>query len=303
MKIMLAVDGSDYALEAVEEAARQPWPENSVLRIVSVEEILSLTIPEEWERIFEERAIASLAQAMTRFGEIAGARMAVSTKILKGNPKEVLLNEAGDWGADLLIVGTHGYNVLERLWLGSVSRAVAARAKCSVQIVRRRKVPPESGAPMKILLAVDGSECGKTAVEEIANRPWPRGSEVSVVSAIHLPFVPTPETRALPNSNYSQLEKAGRLLAEAAVKNAISRLEESNAARETPLKLTGHAIAGHAEETIIETATSWGADLVVLGSHGYRGMQRFLLGSVSQAVASHAPCSVEIVRAPVRKEN
>jgi nucleotide-binding universal stress UspA family protein len=303
MRIMLAVDGSDYSLAAVEEAARQPWPENSVLRIVSVAEILSQTIPEEWERIFEERAIANLTQALVRFGEIAGARTEVSTKLLKGNPKEVLPDEAEDWGADLLIVGTHGYNALERLWLGSVSRAVAAHAKCSVQIVRRRKIPPESGAPMRILLAVDGSECGNAAVEEIANRPWPRGSEIYVVSAIHLPFVPTPETWALPNSDYSQLEKAGRSQAEAAVKNAISRLEKSNPARETPLKLMSHAIVGKAEETIIETAKSWGADLVVLGSHGYRGIQRFLLGSVSHAVASHAPCSVEIVRAPVNKES
>lgn len=303
MRILLAVDGSDYSLAAVEEAARQPWPEKSELRIVSVAEILSLTIPEEWERIFEEHAISNLTQAMTRFGEIAGARTEVSTKLLKGNPKEVLLDEAEDWGADLLIVGTHGYNALERLWLGSVSRAVVARARCSVLIVRRRKVPRESGGAMRILLAVDGSECGNAAVEEIANRPWPRGSEVYVVSAIHLPFVPTPETRALPNSDYSQLEKAGRSLAEAAVKNAISRLEESNAARETPLKLMSKAIVGHAEETIIETAKSWGADQIVLGSHGYRGIQRFLLGSVSQAVASHAPCSVEIVRAQVKKES
>jgi nucleotide-binding universal stress UspA family protein len=60
--------------------------------------------------------------------------------------------------------------------------------------------------------------------------------------------------------------------------------------------LSSEAVLGHPEEVIIGNAKTWEADLVVLGSHGYRGFERFLLGSVSQAVASHAPCSVEIVR-------
>jgi nucleotide-binding universal stress UspA family protein len=68
------------------------------------------------------------------------------------------------------------------------------------------------------------------------------------------------------------------------------------------LILTGKTLVGHAEEIIIETAKDWGADLIVLGSHGYRAIERFLLGSVSQAVASHAPCSVEIVRKAPRQE-
>ncbi|MGH9767157.1 MAG: universal stress protein, partial [Blastocatellia bacterium] len=151
---------------------------------------------------------------------------------------------------------------------------------------------------MKILLAVDGSEFSDAAVEEIANRPWPSGSEVHVLSVIHLPFTPTPETRSLPDSYYSGLENAGRELAESAINRAIARLRESDADRETPLTLTSEAAIGRPEEMIIETAKTWGADLVALGSHGYRGFRRFLLGSVSQTVASHAPCSVEIVRKP-----
>lgn len=155
---------------------------------------------------------------------------------------------------------------------------------------------------MKILLAVDGSEYSDAAVEEVANRPWPRESDVHVISAIHLPFTPTPETWELPESYYSQLEKAAREQAVSAVNHAVSRLSESNSEREAPLALTSDVITGHAEEAIIETAKAWGADLVVLGSHGYRGLTRFLLGSVSQAVASHAPCSVEIVRKKMQSE-
>jgi nucleotide-binding universal stress UspA family protein len=60
--------------------------------------------------------------------------------------------------------------------------------------------------------------------------------------------------------------------------------------------------SGHPKEVILDEAEKWDADLIVVGSHGYRGWQRFLLGSVSQAIASHAPCSVQIVRLPAEKE-
>jgi nucleotide-binding universal stress UspA family protein len=209
-----------------------------------------------------------------------------------------LLDEAEHWGADLIVVGTRGYNALERLWLGSVSRAVASHAKCSVEIARRRNTQGVDREAMRILLAVDGSEFGDAAVEEIADRPWPLGSEVHVVSVIDSPFEPGPEVWSLPESYYFKLEKAERERARSVVNRSIARLREGSAERAAPITLTGEVVVGRPAETIIETAKNWGADLVALGSHGYRGFTRFLLGSVSYAVASHAPCSVEIVRKP-----
>jgi len=302
MKVLLAVDGSEYGMAAVEEAARLPWPQGTLVRIISVTELPSVAFVEKWERIFEERSISIVTQALARFGEIAGARTEVATKTLIGDPKISILDEAEHWGADLILVGTHGYNAIKRLWLGSVSHSIISHAKCSVQVARKRQPEESAGSGMKILVAVDGSETSTEAVKEIASRPWPQDSEVKVISAIHLPFTPTPETWALPESYYSQLENAGRQQAESAVNAAIALLRESNAKRQTPLALTGSAIPGRAQETIIETAKTWGADLIVLGSHGYRGVERFLLGSVSQAVAIHAPCSVEIVRPASEKE-
>jgi nucleotide-binding universal stress UspA family protein len=310
MKILLAVDGSEAGLAAVEEAARTPWPEDSLVRIVSVSEIPSPALQwaapmssgsyEEWERIFEGRSVENTARAIARFGEIGGAQTEIAAKTLKGDPKIAIIDEAERWGADLIVVGTHGYNALERLWLGSVSRAVASHAKCSVEIARRRKDQGSDGRAMRILLAVDGSEFGDAAVEEIASRPWPPHSEIHVISVIRLPFTPTTETQGLPDSYYSQLERAEREQAGSAVNRAIARLREGGASRGTPLTLTGEVVVGRPAETIIETAEKWGADLITLGSHGYGGFKRFLLGSVSYAVASHAPCSVEIVHKPVR---
>ena len=311
IKILLAVDGSEYSLAAIEEAARLPWPEGSVVRIVSVAEMpvsvaqWAMPLPtasfKEWDSVFEERAVERITQAMAKFAEIAGAQTEATAKTLRGDAKVAILDEAEHWGADLIIVGSHGYNALERIWLGSVSRAVASHSKCSVIIARRRHAQSASEQPLKILLAVDGSQSSDAAVEEIAGRPWPRGSEVKVILVLNLLFTPAAETWALPESYYSLQEKTGREQAESAINRAVSRLRESNTEREIPLTLMNEIILGHVEEEIIETAKEWGADLIVLGSHGKRGLERFLLGSVSQAVAYHAPCSVEIVRIKAQK--
>ncbi|PKN59600.1 MAG: universal stress protein, partial [Deltaproteobacteria bacterium HGW-Deltaproteobacteria-11] len=61
----------------------------------------------------------------------------VTPVILEGQPKEVILDEAENWGADLIIVGSRGHGAVRRFLLGSVSFAVALNAPCSVEIVRR----------------------------------------------------------------------------------------------------------------------------------------------------------------------
>jgi nucleotide-binding universal stress UspA family protein len=301
MKILLAVDGSDSSLAAAAEAGRSPWPAGSVVKILSVAEMSMPETPEtlplaegsyaEWQRIFEARAVENVTAAAAQFAEAGGVQTEVVTKTLTGNAKELILSEAESWEADLIILGTHGYNLFQRIWLGSISRALAAQAYCSVRVVRPSKDVGKTA--MKILLATDGSEFSRHAVAAVADRPWPAGSEVRVISVVHLPFTPTPETWALPDSYYSELERRGQAQAETAINQAASWLKE------TALTVTSEAILGHAEEKILEAARVWEADLIVMGSHGRSGWKRFLLGSVSQAVVSHAPCSVEIVRKPM----
>lgn len=307
MKVLIAIDGSPFSIAAIDEAARIPWPPDSKVKIISAIEmptpvvIGTLPMPDnyysEWEKALEDQANANTTNALARFGEKGGAGVDATAKTVKGDPKTAIVEEAEHWGADLIIVGTHGYNAFERFWLGSVSRAIASHAHCSVQIVRHPKDGGQvENKAMKILLAVDGSACGDRAAMEVAERPWPVGSEVCVLSAIHLPMTPTPETWALSDSYYAHAEKIGRQQAEESIQKSIGVLNSTNKDREVPLSVIGQAIVGHAEEVIISTAKEWGADLIVLGSHGYKGFQRFLLGSVSQAVASHASCSVQIVR-------
>ncbi len=82
----------------------------------------------------QARAAVERAAATLRGGENGGLQ--VSTEVLTGSPKSTIVEEAEAWGADLIVVGSHGYRTWERMLLGSVSQAVAAHAECSVEIVR-----------------------------------------------------------------------------------------------------------------------------------------------------------------------
>ena len=146
---------------------------------------------------------------------------------------------------------------------------------------------------MKILLAIDGSVFSDAAVEEIAQKPWPAASEVKVISVVEPPLLPIFETWVPPDSYFDELETAAENQARAAVEKAAARLRKQQG---NGLVVTTEIIAGHPKYTITDEAEAWGADLIVVGSHGYRGLTRLWLGSVSQAVASQAKCSVEIVR-------
>jgi nucleotide-binding universal stress UspA family protein len=143
---------------------------------------------------------------------------------------------------------------------------------------------------MKILLAIDGSPCSHAAVREVATRPWPEGTAVRVVTAINAPLVPDPFLIGV--MVYEEMMERQRKEAPAMLEKAANEIRQ----QAPQLKVETMLLKGAAKEVIVEEAEQWNADLVILGSHGYGAAKRFVLGSVSQAVAMHAPCSVEIVR-------
>ena len=153
---------------------------------------------------------------------------------------------------------------------------------------------------MRILLATDGSAFGEEAVREVARRPWPMGSEVLVVYVVEPTPQPPPEMWAGAYEDYfGELNQWKRAQARQALETATRILDGRE---DKMLRVTAEVLEGQPKKRIPEEAESWGADLVVLGSHGYGFWDRLLLGSVSQAVASHALCSVEIVRRRERAE-
>ena len=150
---------------------------------------------------------------------------------------------------------------------------------------------------MKILLAIDGSPCSDVAVEEVTRRPWSEGSQLKVLNVFEPPMPPTSEAWAMPASYIEEIDIALRGQGQKTIDKALQKLRSNKS-----LALSSLLVPGSPRATILDDAESWGADLIVLGSHGYRAWKRFLLGSVSQAVVSHAKCSVEVVRCPPPQE-
>ena len=149
---------------------------------------------------------------------------------------------------------------------------------------------------MKILLAIDGSGHSEAAVDEISRQRFPPGSQVRVLSVAASPYYSGTFSDTGMGSVYADLENIARELARAAVEKAATTLRTDERSRH--LNVTTAVILGVPKYGILQDAEAFGADLIVVGSHGHGKMERFLLGSVAQAVALHATCSVEIVRRP-----
>lgn len=145
MRILLAIDGSPSSNAAVDEVSRRPWPPESEVRVVTVlSPIESLPFqkashgPTAYDEILEQQGL----EAAKRLNDIAtglaqrAPGLLVTPVLLEGLPKEAIIDEAERWGADLIVVGSHGYGAIRRFLLGSVSLAVALNASCSVEIVR-----------------------------------------------------------------------------------------------------------------------------------------------------------------------
>jgi len=145
---------------------------------------------------------------------------------------------------------------------------------------------------MKILIAIDGSDFSQAALQSVIARPWPPDTEAKVLNVVEPPSLLMGREMGGYDPEFEVVWKALREQAKHLVAKAAEKL------RETKLKVSTELVEGSPKSQIIDTANEWHADLIVLGSHGRTGLNRFLMGSVSQDVVRHAHCSVEIVRTP-----
>src|SRR5579885_2069725 len=150
MKVLVASDGSENSMAAVEEAMRYSWPETAEFKVVSVVDNSLFTkadgILADQARSAVEKTVESVKKALREEAKVEG-------DVLYGSPKAEILEYADRWPSDLLIVGSRGLKGFKRALIGSVSHTLLLASRCSVRIGRRSVAA--SRDQMRILLALD----------------------------------------------------------------------------------------------------------------------------------------------------
>ena len=257
-RIVCGIDGSRSSPVAIEQAIALSGL-NTALVFVCVRETRGAGATRQ-ATISADRADATLETAVALARE---AGIDAAAEILPGHdPRSVLLDEASR--SDLLVVASHGGSRAGGIALGSTASAAVHRARVPVLVARR----PPAGVdfPHRILVATDGSRDASRAVELTARIGHRHHASVYVLSV-------DPGAHGDPSHI------------------AVDAVDLSAALGREPTILR---VSGHADERILETAASEKAALVAVGSRGLKGVRA--LGSISERVAHHAPCSVLVAR-------
>jgi len=310
-RILIGYDGSHCADAALDDLTHAGLPDKAEAKIMSIAEVwLPPPPPSSYEIVKQAEQAKSPGDLQHRFAKGCDAAKAalglaeaardrvranfpnwkVTARSSCGSPAWELVAEADQWKPDLIVVGSHGRTALGRFVLGSVSQRVLTEARCSVRIARGRVEEPES--PVRIIVGIDGSPASLEAVRNVGSRVWPAMSEVRVI-AVNDSLAPTligqlvpPVKKIIDETNEADLEWLRKILALATEQLRSSGLTVSTQARE-----------GDPKKELPNAAEEWGADCIFVGSSGFSNrLERFVLGSVSAAVAARAHCSVEVVR-------
>jgi nucleotide-binding universal stress UspA family protein len=290
MKILAAIDHSEASEAVIKEIAARPWPAKSCVEVLNVLEHAHLWAVSQTAEEARQESTDLIDRGVK---ELRDRGVDATPLMLQGDARSVILDRAKDAQADLVFVGSNGASGLAKYFLGRVAASVVSHAPCSAEIVRTRegKLP----GVRKILLATDGSEFSERAARSIAERPWPAGTEVEVLSVVELVLGTAQALLEPPYVDTDQLElqrAEGMKRAQNAVATAVEILSKTFSAVSESISV----LLDGPKSIIMDEAEKWGADLIVVGSHGHRGIERFLLGSVSEGVALHAKCSVEVIR-------
>ena len=290
MKILLAIDETPASEVAVEEVAGRPWPEGTTVELLTIVEQGQLwAMSETLESAYHQAK--DLVEKATAILRMCGIN--AHGNIATGDPKTVILERAEDTRPDLIVLGSHRVNPLTHFFLGNVAAHTLRHAECSVAIIRPRI--DEAVQARKILLATDGSAYSEVAAYAIANRPWPPRTQVRILSVVE---VVLPTIHALFEPPFVHSGEVQKLREEALTRaqTAVTRAQAILASAGLDVSESVSVLLDGTKDVILHEARDWGADVLFIGSHGRRGAQRILMGSVSEALAAQATCSVEVVR-------
>ena len=311
MNILLAVDQSQQSQAAVSLLDSIQFPAGSKLLLLYVLE------PQQWTAEIKEKhqlhMQTVLSSVRSKFSTEARQflsklketcrkpHLKIISLVNDGIPGGAILSAIDKYNIDLVVLGTHGKTGLKRFLLGSVSEWVLTEAPCSVLIVRKKSQSKKKrGTGLNLLIANDGSLDSTYAIDFTRQLKFPPTSNITVCHVIE-------EQYALRNELAARLGVTGKpetaKLAAEILKIREHEGKELLNSCASKLKRGGRPIKklltyGHPADQLLTLAQGKKADVVVVGSRGITGLRRVFLGSVSNKVVSHAPCSVLVVRQP-----
>ncbi len=311
MKVLIGYDGSESGDQIFEDLKRAGLSRECEAKVVAVGDLLVSSPPiteVAAEALASRRVASALKRAQTHgervikeageFALKAADRLRsdfpqwnVESEVVTGSPAWELIDAANGWDADLIVVGSQGRGAIGRLFMGSVSTKIATDANCSVRVVRPA-TPKNENEPTRVVIGVDGSPAAEEAIYAVGQRVWQSGTEVKLVVARD----GTPPARI-----------AARLPQAAEMINSYLQKRESRVSamldwataelNNIGLKTSVLKEKGDPKTVLVEEARKWNADSIFVGTRDLSGFfERMRLGSVSTAVVTNAPCSVEIVR-------
>lgn len=274
MRILYATDGSKDCLAGAELLARLPLEADTEIVLLTV-------LPEEGERD-AETALGPAGEAL------AHTTAAITRDVRRGAPAEEILREAEERPTDLVVLGSRGLHGIARFFLGSVAERVARHAPCPVLVAR-----PLVHDLQRVVVGVDGSECAVRAAAWIRRFPMPPECEFTLLSVLppreaallsgDLVWpAPVPEIETL----YEQEQQTAETRLTALVREFEAVGKRAEAVIDT----------GDPANTTLQLAEEREADLIVVGSQGLTGIDRFIMGSVSEKVMRYAHGSVLVVK-------
>jgi nucleotide-binding universal stress UspA family protein len=304
MKVLIAYDGSSCADAAINDLQYAGLPQEAEALILSVAEVflpppspapaLPAHVPPAVQRAWDQ-ATHALDEAHT-LAQQARTRLLLSfpawdvgAEACADSPAWAVIKKAETWQPDIIVVGSYGRSALGRFVLGSVSQKILTEAHCSVRVGRQRRQADRGS--LHLLIGIDGSPDAAAAVQAVAARAWPVDSTVRLVTALDTSMSTALAFRQLP-------EETGTVARDAEASDSMSQTVEPMAEllRTRGLTVSSVMKEGDPKRVLLDEAEQWEADCLFVGARGLSRIGRFLLGSVSAAVAARAHCSVEVVR-------
>jgi len=239
-------------------------------------------LPSQMEKRFEFGTRVCLDAKKDLHDEF-GLNGNVDSLVCEGEPPEVLIEIAREKHADLIALGTYGRKGLKRLLMGSVTSQVILNSPCDVLVVKK-PCSKCAGAYHSLLVPFDGSETSKKALVRACELSKIDNSEISVLYVIprYEEMMDFFKTETITRSLFQEAEKI------------LSKAKEIAAEQNVQIKAVVQE--GHSGEKIVEIANTFKNDLIVMGTHGWQGMNKAVMGSTAERIIANASCPILIVR-------